>query len=98
ELVREVRTDLATERLWAGDPQGALRDLDVRLVEEPADHEARVMRALALSHADRLRESLAAYDSLLAESPGDAGLELERARVLNWMGRNAEAVKAYRAE
>lgn len=98
ELVREIRTDLATERLWAGDPQAALRDLNVRLVEEPGDHEARVMRALALSHADRLRESLAAYDSLLAESPGDAGLELERARVLNWMGRNDEAVKAYRAE
>jgi tetratricopeptide (TPR) repeat protein len=98
ELVREVRTDLATERLWAGDPHGALRDLNVRLVEEPTDHDARVMRALALSHADRLSESLAAYDSLLTESPGDPDLELERARVLNWMGRNREAVRAYRDE
>ncbi len=98
ELVRELRTDLATERLWAGDPQGALRDLDVRLAEEPTDHDARVMRALALSHADRLTESLAAYDSLLAESPDDAALKVQRARVLNWMGRNREAIRAYRDE
>ena len=96
ELATELRTDLATERLWSGDPKGALRDLDARLEEEPGDTQARVLRALALSHADRLSESLAAYDTLIAETPADVSLRLERARVLTWAGRNAEAARAYR--
>ena len=96
ELAGEVRTDLATQRLWAGDPRGALRDLNARLLEEPGDHEARAMRALALSHADLLVEALAAYDSLIAASPGDVSLVLERARVLMWMDRNTDAANTYR--
>lgn len=97
ELAADLRTDLATERLWAEDPKGAVRELDQRIAEAPSDHQARVTRALALSHADRLRESLGAYDSLLVETPDDAGLELERARVLMWMDRNSEACRAYAA-
>jgi tetratricopeptide (TPR) repeat protein len=96
ELARDLRRDLATQRLWAGDAAGAVRDLDLRLQEDPSDGEARKMRALALSHADRLAESLAAYDELRRESPGDVDLQLERARVLAWMGRNGRAAAAYR--
>ena len=83
--------------MWAEDPKGAVRELDQRIAEAPGDHPARVARALALSHADRLRESLGAYDSLLTETPHDTGLELERARVLMWMDRNSEACRAYAA-
>lgn len=97
ELASDLRTDLATERLWSGDPSGAVRDLDRRLAESPGDHAALVTRALALSYADRLHESLAAYDSLLAATPLDGGLELERARVLMWLDRNTEACRAYAA-
>lgn len=96
ELARDVRSDLAAERLWKGDAAGALRDLDLRIEEEPTDRDARKLRALALSHADKLPESLAAYDALLAETPGDVDLALERARVLGWMGRHPQAIAAYR--
>jgi tetratricopeptide (TPR) repeat protein len=97
ELARDVRADLAAERLWKGDPQGAIRDFDQRLVDEPSDRDSKKLRALALSQADRLEESLAAYDVLLAESPGDVDLALERARVLGWLGRHLQAIAAYRA-
>ena len=96
ELARDVRMDLATERLWADDPLGAIRDLDLRIAEEPTDRDARSMRALALSHAGRLKESLAAYSQLVSEDPSDLDAALERARVLGWMGRHREAVAAYR--
>jgi tetratricopeptide (TPR) repeat protein len=96
EVAGAVRTDLATERLAADDPKGALREIDLRLADDPADRDARRLRALALSHANRLRESLAAYDRLLREQPGDRDLTLERARVLGWMGRHREASAAYR--
>ena len=95
ELVRATRVDLGTQRLWAGDPAGALRDYDLKLEESPGDREALRMRALALSHANRLEESLAAYDTLLAANPGDVNLSLERARVLGWMGRHDDAAAAY---
>jgi hypothetical protein len=73
-----------------------VRDFELRLQEAPSDREARKMHALALSHADRLTESLAEYDRLLAESPNDLDLQLNHARVLGWMGRNAQAAEAYR--
>ncbi len=97
DLTKDVRLDLARERMLAGDLPGALRDLDRRVAEDPADREARMARALALSWADSLDASLAAYDSLLAERPGDPDTRAERARVLSWMGRNGEAAAEYRA-
>ena len=97
DKIGDVRMDLATERLWAGDPNGAVRDLDERLADVPGDRAAQVLRALALSHADRLAESLAAYDTLIARSPDDLSLLNERARVLAWMGRSRESQAAYRA-
>ena len=65
ELLPDLRSDLAAERLWSGDASGAVRDFDLRLAEAPDDLEAARMRALALAYADRHKESLAAYDTLL---------------------------------
>jgi len=96
ELGADLRRDLANERILADDAAGAVRDLDARLREEPSDFEAQKLRALALSHADRLAESLAAYDRLLKDHPDDLDLALERARVIAWMGKNDRAVEEYR--
>jgi tetratricopeptide (TPR) repeat protein len=93
----ELLDDAGTERLLAGDAAGAARDFRGWLKVHPGDRPAQRRLALALAQADSLRPALAAYDSLLAREPGDAGLALERARVLGWMGRHAEAVAAYRA-
>ncbi len=97
ELARDVRMDLAGERLAADDPAGAVRDLDLRIAEDPTDRDARRMRAQALANANRLKESLTAYDKLQAEDPDNLDVALERARTLGWMGRHAEAIAAYRA-
>ena len=97
ELARDVRMDLANARLDAGDPAGAIRDYDLRIAEEPSDRDARVRRALALSYADRLRESLSAYEQLQSEDPADLDLMMERARVLGWMGRHDDAIALYGA-
>jgi len=95
DKIDDVRMDLATERLWAGDPNGAVRELDERLADHPDDRDAQVLRALALSHADRNTESLAAYDALIARSPDDLSLRNERARVLSWLGRAKDSRAAY---
>lgn len=96
EMKEDVRLDLAGERLWAGDAPGALRDVDRRLEVDPHDEEAGRLRALALAHADRLTEALAAYDQLLQAHPEDTELMLGRAQALGWSGRHPEAIEAYR--
>jgi tetratricopeptide (TPR) repeat protein len=97
EVAPQVRADLAAARLDAGDAAGALRDLDVRLAEAPADRDSRERRARALGQLGRLDESLAGYDSLLVQTPGDPHLMMERARILTWMGRNREAADVYQS-
>ena len=96
EMADAVGLDLATERIWADDPEGALRDLDAYLGEHPGDPEARRKRALALAYADRLDEAAAEYRQLLTEDPRDAEAREGYARTLNWQGRHREAAAAYR--
>jgi tetratricopeptide (TPR) repeat protein len=96
ELANDTRLDLGTQRLWAGDAAGALRDIELWLSHHPNDVEARRVRAIALSHADRLHDAADAYDQLLAANPGDLEMRLERARILGWMGNHKEASAAYR--
>jgi tetratricopeptide (TPR) repeat protein len=93
EIARDLRADLAMQRLWADDPGGAVKDFDLWLNQHPDDRDEREHRALALAHADRLPEALAAYDQLLGDRPDDTGLALERARVLAWMGRHRRATR-----
>src|SRR5262245_46004399 len=69
EMAPKLRPDLATQRLWAGDTHGALRDVDQCLAEQPADRETHRLRSTVLSYMDRLLEALATYDSLLAADP-----------------------------
>ena len=97
EIARDLRADLATQRLWADDPAGAVRDFDLWLTAHPDDWDARQLRALALSRSEHLGQALATYDRLLRDRPGDTGLALERARVLGWMGRHDDAIAAYGA-
>lgn len=95
ELADRVRVDLGAQRLWAGDPRGALRDAEAELAKNPFNEKARRLRALALARSDKYRDALEAYDRLLSKSPDDVELQLDRATVLGWMGKNEEAVEAY---
>ncbi len=95
ELSPEMRLDLGTQEIWAGDPVAALRDIDLYLAAHPDDFEALQTRALALSHANRLGESLALYDQLQRRNPGNLDVALDRAQVLSWMGRHEEANASY---
>jgi len=94
-MARDVRLDLATQRLWAGDTKDAIRELEMRIQEQPGDEEAERLRALALAFDERHAESVAAYDALLARHPDDVELLLGRAQALAWWGRNPAAVDAY---
>lgn len=97
-MARDLRRDLAAQRLWAGDAAGALRDLDLALEETPPeDRGTRHLRAVALARLGRHAEALAGLERLLAEDPGDARAALDRARVLSWMGRHAQAGAAFEA-
>ena len=96
EMTASVRADLATQRLWAGDPEGAIRDFDERLEERPEDDASDRLRARAYADAGRLDESIAAYERLLRAHPGDVDLMLGRARALGWTDRHVPAIAAYR--
>lgn len=97
EHAAEVGSDLAAERLWAGDARGAVRDYRRWLAGHADDRSARAHLALALARSDSLPQALAAYDALLPDDPANTDLALGRARVLSWMGRHDDAIAAYRA-
>lgn len=96
-LADEIRLELGRQRLWAGDPRGALRDAETELALHPESPEAARLRALALAHVGRHARALAAYDELLRREPADVELALDRATVLGWMGRNTQAAAAHEA-
>lgn len=57
------------------------------------DWQARVELARVLSHAHRFEESLAEYERVLAERPGDTELKIEYGQVLGWAGRADDAIR-----
>ena len=93
----DLRCDLGKERLRAGDAASAARDLRECVATHPEDRGARRRLATALARADSLLPALAEYDALVTEEPQDVELALDRARVLGWMGRHAQAIDAYGA-
>ncbi len=95
EKADEVRVDLSRQRLYAGDTQGALSDLALHLMRNPGDREARLLRAEALTYADRFAEAVAAYGEVLNESPDDPEARRGMARALNWRGDHRQAAALY---
>lgn len=81
--------------------QGRLKEAAVSFgkVSESAhqDKDSLLKLARLYSWTNRLGESVAAYDAVIALDPADFGAVVEKARVLGWDGRYAEASSVYMA-
>lgn len=97
DVADDVALDLARQRLDAGDVDAALADVERALRRAPMDRDARRLRALALSYANRLDEAAEVYRGLLSQDPQDVEARLGLARVRNWQGRHREAADRFRA-
>jgi len=87
---RQVLREYADQLLYSNRPDRAAALLREILGWELATEErlqAQKSYALALLWSDQHRAAIAAYDSLLSGRPGDADLELNRIRAVQWMGR-----------
>ena len=81
--------------LMLADPAGAVRCADTALEREPTNPHARAMRGEALIKLGTVDKGIAELDAATAASPGDAELWRRSARVLQGLGKNAEALARY---
>jgi tetratricopeptide (TPR) repeat protein len=81
--------------LLLADPAGAVRCADTALEREPTNPHARAMRGEALIKLGTVDKGLAELDAATAASPADAELWRRSARVLQGLGKNAEALARY---
>jgi tetratricopeptide (TPR) repeat protein len=93
----EARRDRANIRAWSGDYDGALRDIDALLREDPASVDALHARARFLSWAGRLPAAADAYRAMLERDPADADAWRGLARVASWAGDLAAGERLWRS-
>lgn len=93
--VGDVRLALAWQLLWAGAAQEAQRLFAAETDTHPEKPEAWHGLAEAAVAGNHLDTALDAYRRLLRLDPNDMKAMLGEARVLQWLGRDREAVQAY---
>ena len=92
-----VLPKLGRQYLWSNQPAKAAQLLADRLQSHPADCDARLDFALALSWAGRLSKSREAYRQAARACPGrKMEARLGEARVLRWRGQPGKAEAIYR--
>jgi tetratricopeptide (TPR) repeat protein len=92
DLMRKAQTGLGRALARRGDHDPAVAAFDAALALDPADREAALLRAQALSWGNRQAEAEAAYRALLAAAPSDERALLGLARVQTWRGRHRAAL------
>lgn len=92
DLMRKAQTGLGRALARRGDYAAAVAALDAALALDPADREAALLRAQALSWDNRQAEAEAGYRALLARDPADERALLGLARVQSWRGRQRAAL------
>lgn len=92
DLLKKAQTGLGRALARAGDHAAAVAAFDAALALDPADREAAILRAQALSWENRQAEAEAAYLALLAGDPADERALLGLARVQSWRGRQRAAL------
>ena len=95
EMASDVSLDLAAQRLQAGDTDMALADLQTLLSTDPENSDAQMLRALALTYANRFQEAEEAYEEILATDPDHVKARMGLARVWNWRGQHRQAAALY---
>lgn len=81
--------------LQLADPAGAVRCADIALGKDPANASARTMRGEALVRLGAVDKGLQELDAATAAAPADASLWRRSARVLQSLGKNADALARY---
>ncbi len=95
------QADAATYTLCAdlslrlADPAGAVRCADAALAKDASDASARAMRGEALVRLGAVDKGIEELDAATAAAPADPGLWRRAARVLQHLGRHAEALVRY---
>lgn len=92
DLLRKARTGLGRALARSGAYAPAIAAFDAALALDPADREAALLRAQALSWDNRQAEAERAYRALLANDPADERALLGLARVQSWRGRQRAAL------
>lgn len=92
DLKKKAQTGLGRALARRGDYRPAVAALDAALAFDPADREATLLRAQALSWDNRQAEAEGAYRNLLVSDPGDERALLGLARVQSWRGRQRAAL------
>ena len=92
DLLRKAQTGLGRALARRGEYRPAVAALDAALALDPADREAALLRAQALSWDNRQAEAEAGYRALLASDPADERALLGLARVQSWRGRQRAAL------
>ncbi|MFO6428756.1 tetratricopeptide repeat protein [Erythrobacter sp. W302b] len=92
DLMRKAQTGLGRVLARRGDHAPAVAAFDTALALDPADLEAALLRAQALSWDNRQAEAEAGYRALLAKDPADERALLGLARVQTWRGRQRAAL------
>ena len=82
--------------LQLADPAGAVRCADTALAKDPSNATARTMRGEALVRLGAVDKGIQELDAATAAAPADASLWRRAARVLQSLGRNAEALARYK--
>lgn len=95
QRVGDVRLALAWQLLWAGQAQEAQRMFAAETAAYPDKPEALHGLAEAAVANNHLDIALDSYRRLLRLDPNDMKAILGEARVLQWLGRDREAVQAY---
>jgi tetratricopeptide (TPR) repeat protein len=91
-LMTKAETGLGRALARRGDYAAAVAALDAALARDPADREAALLRAQALSWDNRQAEAEAGYRALLTSDPTDERALLGLARVQSWRGRQRAAL------
>lgn len=85
-------------KIKSGDAAGALADLEPLLAESPDHPGTNYLVAFARNQVGRYEAALEAVDKTLAEEPGFSGAHVLRGRILQGLGRDAEAEKEFETE
>ena len=92
----DERVKIAVYLSWADRLKEAIEELDLIILENPSNLNARIHLARTLSWAGQLTRSLEEADRVLKESPENKEALLVKANALNWQGDHRTAISIFK--
>jgi len=91
-----ARHNYATVLYRQNKPEAAIAQTDLLLAEDPRNPGYRNLKAAALTRIGEYEQAIALYGSVLQDQPGQAKVWMSYGHTLKTVGRQAEAIEAYR--